>query len=154
MDSASSVVLIISLHKWTSGVSSTNPRCSQAMILISMSLKSRNMIVRVGCIDKSCCGAVASMCSPALNLPPEPVRCLINLATRWSPSHRLFSEIDLFFFLANGPNNMAKWVSNRHKNVYSWRSAQQMLSACVYSKLILKMLRNEAQLNYASMSAT
>lgn len=28
-----------------------------------------------------------------------------------------------------------------------------MLSACVYSKIFLKALHNEAQLNYASMSA-
>lgn len=45
VDFASCIVLIASLNKWTSGVSSTNPRCSSAMIPISVSPESRNMIV-------------------------------------------------------------------------------------------------------------
>lgn len=45
VDSASCGVLIASLHKWTSGVSSTNPRCSSAVIPISASLESMNAIV-------------------------------------------------------------------------------------------------------------
>lgn len=98
MDSASCVNLIASLHEQTSGVSSTNPRCCSIVIPIPISLESRNMIVGWALpIDPA--AVVFLRCNPpALNLPPEPVRRLINLATRWSPSHKLFCEIDLFLF--------------------------------------------------------
>lgn len=98
VDSVSCVVLIASLHKWTSGVLSTNPRCSSATIPISASLESGNMIVGWAVLIDSVVVLFlhrtrSLACSES---SPEPGRRLINLATSRSPSHKLFCEIDRF----------------------------------------------------------
>lgn len=140
-NSAFCVVPIASLHKRTYGASSTNPRCSSAVIPISASLENRNMIVG---------WAAPFACSES---SPESVRRLINLATRWSSSYKLFCEIDLFL--------SCRWAK-QHGRVslkQTWEcllvevSTENAVRLCVCSEIFPKMLRNKAQSNRVSMSA-